>query len=158
MKLKNIIQEDFTNYKTCSMFLGFPSCNWKCERECGKRGLCQNAVLALTPSIDIEVKEVVEMYLSNPFSRALVCGGLEPFDSIDDLLDLITEFRKYTMDDCVIFTGYKKEELIDVLPKFEQFKNIIVKFGRFIPDDEKHYDEILGVYLASNNQYAERIS
>ena len=35
---------------------------------------------------------------------------------------------------------------------------IIIKYGRFIPNQQKHYDEILGVYLASDNQYAEKIS
>ena len=30
---------------------------------------------------------------------------------------------------------------------------IIVKFGRFRPNQEKHFDEVLGIYLASNNQY-----
>jgi len=39
----------------------------------------------------------------------------------------------------------------------KDFDNIIIKYGRFIPGQEKHYDEILGVYLASNNQYAERL-
>jgi len=32
--------------------------------------------------------------------------------------------------------------------------NIIVKFGRYRPNQEKHYDKILGVFLASDNQYA----
>ena len=36
--------------------------------------------------------------------------------------------------------------------------NIIIKYGRFIPHQEKHFDEILGVYLASDNQYGKRIS
>jgi hypothetical protein len=36
--------------------------------------------------------------------------------------------------------------------------NIIIKYGRFIPNHQPHYDEILGVKLASDNQYAERIS
>ena len=40
---------------------------------------------------------------------------------------------------------------------FKNFDNIIIKYGRFIPGQEKHYDKILGVYLASNNQYAERL-
>ena len=31
---------------------------------------------------------------------------------------------------------------------------VIVKFGRFRPNQEKHYDEVLGVYLISDNQYA----
>lgn len=39
-----------------------------------------------------------------------------------------------------------------------EYKNIVVKFGRYIPGQEKHYDEVLGVYLASDNQYAEKIS
>lgn len=40
----------------------------------------------------------------------------------------------------------------------KQFSNIVLKTGRYIPGHEKHYDEVLGVYLASNNQQAERIS
>ena len=39
----------------------------------------------------------------------------------------------------------------------KKYKNIIVKFGRFIPNQEKQYDEVLGVYLASNNQYGEKL-
>jgi organic radical activating enzyme len=158
MLFKNINHEDFVNYKVCSMFLGFPSCNWKCERDCGMTGLCQNAALAHAPSIEISVSDIVTAYLANPISRAIVCGGLEPFDSVEDLLSLITELRKFTLDDIVIYTGYNKEELSQVLPKFEEFHNIIIKFGRFVPNQEKHYDEVLGVWLASNNQYAERIS
>ena len=46
----------------------------------------------------------------------------------------------------------------DEIEELERCENIIVKYGRYIPDQEKHYDEVLGVYLASNNQYAERIS
>ena len=38
------------------------------------------------------------------------------------------------------------------------YSNIIIKFGRFIPNREPHFDEVLGVNLASNNQYAKRIS
>ena len=37
-------------------------------------------------------------------------------------------------------------------------ENIIIKYGRFIPDQQPHYDEILGVNLASSNQGAEKIS
>ena len=158
MQLKNIIDEDFTNYKTCSMFLGFPTCTWKCERDCNAKGLCQNSALALAPSIEISNQEIINRYLANPLSRALVCGGLEPFDSVDVLLELVEEFRKYSLDDIVVFTGYRKEELVEVLPKLRKFQNIIIKFGRFIPGDTKHYDEVLGINLVSNNQYAERIS
>ena len=36
--------------------------------------------------------------------------------------------------------------------------NIVIKYGRYIPGQTPHYDEVLGVKLASDNQYAERIS
>jgi hypothetical protein len=39
----------------------------------------------------------------------------------------------------------------------KNFDNIIIKYGRYIPGQEKHFDETLGVYLASDNQYAERL-
>ena len=62
MLVKNIIQEDFANYKTCSMFIGFPSCTWKCERDCGLKGLCQNAELAKAPTIAISMAELLLTY------------------------------------------------------------------------------------------------
>ena len=47
------------------------------------------------------------------------------------------------------------EDKIEVL---SHYKNIIVKFGRYIPNKEKVFDEVLGVYLANEEQHAERIS
>ena len=35
MKLKGLIDEDFVNYKDPSLFLIFPFCTFKCEKECG---------------------------------------------------------------------------------------------------------------------------
>ena len=32
-----------------------------------------------------------------------------------------------------------------------------MKFGRYIPNKKKHYDPVLGVYLASNNQFGEKL-
>ena len=65
----------------------------------------------------------------------------------------------------MIYTGYTKEELqnkiykdnISYLDKLKQYKNIIIKYGRYIPNQTPHYDEVLGVNLASDNQYAERL-
>ena len=34
------------------------------------------------------------------------------------------------------------------------YHNIIIKYGRYIPNDGKHFDRVLGVELVSNNQYA----
>ena len=157
MIIKGIQDEDFVNYKKPSMFISFPSCTWKCDRECGKK-VCQNGTLATTPNIEIDVKILVDRYINNPITKAVVCGGLEPFDTWDDLQRFIIELRQKSQDDIVIYTGYKKEEISYAVDWLHLFPNIIVKFGRFVPDQQKHYDEVLGIYLASDNQYAERIS
>lgn len=157
MIIKGIQDEDFVNYKKPSMFISFPSCTWKCDRECGKK-VCQNGTLATTPNIDIGIKTIVNKYINNPITKSIVCGGLEPFDTFDDLLQLIAYLRVSTNDDIVIYTGYYKEEIADRIPLLSKYKNIVIKYGRYIPGQEKHYDKVLGVYLASSNQYAEKIS
>ncbi len=157
MRMKGLKDEDFVNYKKPAMFIGFPSCSWKCEKECGKK-VCQNGTLATSPDIIIEVDSIVNRYINNPITSSIVCGGLEPFDTWDDLYQLVTHMRASTQDDIVIYTGYDKEEIEEYINELKAFHNIIIKFGRYIPNQEKHYDEVLEVYLASDNQYAERIS
>ena len=157
MIIKGLIDEDFINYKTPAMYIAFPSCTFKCERECGQK-MCQNSALMHSPDIDIGVKTIVNRYVNNPITSAIVCGGLEPFDSWDDLLLLITYLRVVTQDDIIIYTGFQEDEIEQKVNLLKQFKNIIIKFGRFVPDQQSHYDEVLGVKLASDNQYARRIS
>ena len=73
---------------------------------------------------------------------------------------LLTFLRiKYNRDDdFVIYTGYNKNEIEDwIIDSLKNFGNVIIKYGRYIPDQEPHYDEVLGVNLASDNQYAERL-
>ena len=158
--IKEIRDEDFTSYKKPSMVIGFPHCSWKCEKMCGMR-VCQNGALAQAPDRIIGVKTIVNRYINNPITSAIIMAGLEPFDSLPSLYHLITEFLKHTNDDIVIYTGYTKTELWEypsTLTYLQKFPNIIIKFGRFVPNETPHYDEILGVKLASDNQYAEVIS
>lgn len=157
MKLIGIIDTDTVNYKKISMVLEFPYCSFKCDRECGKK-VCQNSDLASATVIDIKINEIIKMYNDNPMTEAVVCQGLEPMDSIYDLFNFIENFRKESQDDIVIYTGYNKEEIPHIVKQLMNYPNIIIKFGRFIPDDQYHYDDVLGVNLASINQYAERIS
>jgi hypothetical protein len=84
--------------------------------------------------------------------------GLEPCDSPQDLFDIIKDFRDYTQDDIVIFTGYTENEIPEIVKELQNFKNIIVKFGRYVPNQTPHLDKVLGVKLASDNQYAKKIS
>lgn len=157
MKIKGVIMEDFTNYKYPSMFIIFPTCNWKCDKEYGER-VCQNGSLAKIPIIDIGIETLIEKYMNNNISKSVVCGGLETLDSWDDLLLFIRKFRMKSQDDIVIYTGYNKEEITDKIDVLSMYSNIIIKYGRYVPNQKEHYDEVLGVCLASDNQYAERIS
>ena len=154
MILKGVIFEDFVNYRKPSMVLEFPICkNFKCDKECGER-VCQNSLLAQSPNIEIYPISLIKKYLNNPISEAIVCQGLEPFDSWQDLIDFLYCFRQYSQDDFVIYTGYTEKEIQDKIDTLKNFKNVIIKFGRYIPNQPKHFDEVLGVSLASPNQYA----
>ena len=157
MKLKTIIEEDFSNYKKPSMLIAFPTCSFKCDKECGLK-ICQNSHLSNSPIIEISYDNIIKKYLNNNLTEAIVFGGLEPFDSLKDLYLLVNAFRLYTDDDIVIYTGYYPNEITKQIKQLKQYPNIIIKFGRFIPNQEHHMDEVLGVELASPNQYAVKIS
>ena len=159
MKLVNLVQEDFTNYKKPSLFLGFPKCSGKCNKLNG-RVVCQNEALRAADKIEISVDDIMKLYTQNDITKALVCGGLEPFDTPDELLEVVKAFRQISKDDIVIYTGFTENEIKNssTYPKLLQYSNIIIKYGRYLTGQKIHFDEILGVNLASNNQYARLIS
>lgn len=142
------------------MFIGTSKCDWKCcNEQCLDKIICQNSPLANSKTIDISADEIFRRYINNPITKSVVIGGLEPMLQFNEVLELIKQFRNSNCDDdIVIYTGYYKEEIADKIHVLSEYKNIVIKFGRYIPGQEKHYDEVLGVYLASDNQYAERIS
>lgn len=158
MKIKGITDEDFVNYKYPSMFIATSICSFKCEKECGIEGMCQNHPLTTAPSIEFPDDWIIKRFLSNDISKAVVFGGLEPFDQFEELSQLISKFRVQTLADIVIFTGYTEQEVFEKIQLLSQFKNIIIKYGRYIPNQKSHHDEVLGIELVSNNQYAKRIS
>lgn len=159
MKVKGLIDEDFVNYKKPAMVIEFPYCTFKCDKECGQ-SVCQNSALAHEPNITINYDELLTRYINNPITKAIVMQGLEPFDSFSDVMNLILWLRvKYKcLDDIVIYTGYNKEEISWLIEYIKQYKNIIIKYGRYIPNQNPHFDSVLGVKLSSDNQYAEKIS
>lgn len=159
MIIKGILDEDFVNYKEPSMFIAFPNCTFKCEKDCGQR-VCQNSTLASAPTISISENDVIKRYINNSITSAIVLGGLEPFDSFPEVANFIRTLRlKYRCnDDIVIYTGYTEDEIREDIEALSVYKNIIIKFGRFIPNQKSHYDKLLGVVLASNNQFAKKIS
>ena len=79
-------------------------------------------------------------------------------DKSNELIELIRSFIEQTNDDIVVFTRYYENEISDKIEELKKFPNIIVKFGRYKPNQEPHKDEVLGVNLANSEQYAKRIS
>jgi pyruvate-formate lyase-activating enzyme len=150
MKIKFIDDCDFINYKEPNMFIGFPFCTWKCGKE-----NCQNYKLKDTDNVDIKPETLVDRYMNNSMTTAIVFGGLEPFESYTDMMYLINEFRKRTNDVIVIYTGWEKNEIEDKIKPLMMYPNIVLKYGRYLPNQKSHFDEILGVDLASDNQYGE---
>lgn len=160
MRLTALVDEDFVNYKKPSMFLGTSFCNWKCCIEQGcDLSMCQNSSLAHAEIIEESADNLIKRYINNPITHAVVIGGLEPFDTLEDLSEFIPRFRKVSDDDIVIYTGYTEDEIYSICKDstgLKKYSNIIVKFGRYVPNQKKHYDDTLGVYLASDNQYGKR--
>lgn len=172
MLLKFLVDEDLSNYKETSMFIGFPTCSFKCNIDSGC-DCCQNYTLMDVPCVEISIDDLCKRYVENPLTHAIVIGGLEPFDSPFDLTTFIFTLRNHyeCKDTVVIYSGYSKEELMGVqevhYPEinserlsltFKQiisFKNIIVKYGRYNPEGKPVQDEVIGVTLASDNQFAE---
>lgn len=159
MRIKGIIDYDCTNYKEPCLTVEFPYCDFKCDRLNGCQA-CQNSNLAAEPDIEVRGEYIWQLYEQNPLTKAFCFQGLEPFDSYMDLIELIAFIRIYKNcnDPIIIYTGYNKGEDEITERSLRKYDNIIVKWGRFIMNQEPHYDEILGVKLASNNQYAERLT
>lgn len=159
MKVKGIIDYDCTNYKLPCLTIEFPFCDFKCDKLNGCQ-VCQNSHLAAEPSIEVTGEDIWTLYKDNPLTKAFCFQGLEPFDSLTDIYNLI-DFIRADMncdDDIVIYTGYNRNECDDIVNFLQNYPNIIIKWGRFIGNEESHYDNVLGVRLASSNQYGEMIS
>ena len=151
---------DFVNYKepTFNIAAGI-SCTFKCCPQ--NPELCINHSLNPSTVINHSILKLIERYDAQDISKTITFQGLESLDNIKQILWFIYAFRKNHKDTIIVWTGYTKEECEDFIYLIKDkmhFPNIIMKFGRYIPDQQPHYDPVLGVNLASDNQYAEKIS
>ena len=158
MRIISIKDNIFTDYKKTSMLISMPICCGKCYKEVNKdKSMCHNEHLDKSNIIDVSNQYIIDRYIKNPLSKAVIFGGKEPFDSFEDVVAFIEDFRKHSTDEIIIYSGYYKNEVKDEILKLKSFNNIIIKFGRYKPNTESIYSEVLGVKLASSNQYARRI-
>ena len=94
-----------------------------------------------------------------PITHAIVFGGLEPLEDLDNLTEWIRLFRDKTDDPIIIYSGDppKSPRVINAVTRLKRYKNIIFKLGEYHMGQEPHYDELLGVKLASDNQHGYRL-
>ena len=197
--IRDIIDDDFINYKKVSMLIAMPYCTFKCNVD-GKK-LCHNQELIHSTIVCMTYHKLVERYLNNMCSEAIIFAGLEPMvltknntrcvskftlpsyckwlydkynfplysTSFTDMINFICLLRidYRCQDNIVIYSGYTKEELLDmsnpehgyiqpIMDISKYYKgDIIIKYGRYLDNNTSHLDPILGVKLASSNQYAE---
>ncbi len=158
INLIGIIDEDFVNYRVPSMTLEFPYCDFKCNKEAGKI-VCHNYNSIEHEITSISIRELCQRYINNPITNAIVCQGFEPLESFKELMILIAMLRNTfnCQDDVIIYTGFYKEEIKNEIIQLSKYPNIVIKYGRYIPNKNSRYDDVLGVKLASDNQYAERL-
>lgn len=161
MRVKTLVDERFDDYKKPVMLIGTISCDGKCCRD-AKTPLkvCQNDGWRQAASIEMADDDIITRYMDNKITSAICFGGLEPFEQFEEVLAFISRLRtKYKNDDpVIIYTGYDESEISSQVEALKRYKNIVIKFGRFVPNQASHYDDILGVKLASPNQYAKKIS
>lgn len=153
-------ENDFINNRQPTFNIGAGiSCTFKCCK-CNPE-ICQNSPLATAPSIHTSIDKLIERYLHQSIAKSVTIQGLEPLDNLKQILWFIFKFRKCSEDPIYLWTGYTAEECKDLIHLIKEkckWQNIIIKFGRYIPNQQPHYDPVLGIYLASDNQYAEKIS
>ena len=160
MRVKELVDENFQDYKKPAMLISSVSCDFKCLKELGMDiGICQNMKISKLPNKTVSVKSIFERYILNPITQAVILGGLEPLLQFGEVVSLIAYFRSHGCDDdFVIYTGYYPDEIGEEIKELKKFKNIIIKYGRFVPNSVSKYDKVLGVSLSSENQHAKKLS
>ncbi len=160
LTVKEIVDENFQDYKKSSMLIATSRCDFKCLTELGLDcSICQNMKISSMPNKKISFSDIYLRYKMNPITKAIVIGGLEPLLQFDEIYGFISYIRNNSCDDdIIIYTGYYENEIKNEIQLLSKFKNIIIKYGRFIPDSKSVFDSVLGVTLSSENQHAVKIS
>lgn len=150
MLVKTILPEDYVNYKKPALFISSSRCDGNCPN-------CQNQFLKDQTTLNIDNKRLVKLFIDNPLTEAIVLAGLDPFASFEDTLEFYKELRKESpTTTVVIYTGQYPTQLEREINSLVSIGGpLIIKFGDYREGDKPHFDELLGIELASDNQYAE---
>lgn len=169
MELLDVKFGNIADYKKTSLYIAFPFCSGKCGNKCQNRVFWQqkdkrnNDIHLINYSED----EIVSYYNKLKTHESVVMGGLEPLDSLEDVINLCNKLLENDKPvDIIIYTGYTKEEFLKIEPKFyDVFKNlkpnatncIIFKLGRYdLSQDVEYFNYTLGAKLATSNQFTRK--
>lgn len=159
LEIKGIVDEVFSDYSKISMLIICPKCTVRCWERLGlSPSICQNNHLKKEQGWQEDNFEIIKRYNSNPLTKSIVFGGLDSWDSLDDILNFSKTFREFSNDDLVLYTGRNLEEIQGDFIKFINIKNVYVKYGQYNPNLESIVDELTGVTLVSSNQKFIKIS
>ena len=155
MHLKQIIDESVGDYKETSMLLIAPECAWKCVG-------CHNTHLLKLITKNFPDEEILERFQKNPLSKAIVLGGLEPFDCMEEVRAFLQTLRESNIVNpkptVIIYTGYDfpdiEQELIrtGLDEEMKKHDKVLLKYGGYLPGYNPTYNPLLGINLASPNQ------
>ena len=104
-----------------------------------------------------DILDLIKRFNDNELSECIIFAGLEPLLQFEEIYEFIKIFRDTNNEDIIIYTGYYLDEVKDKIDQLRNFKNIIIKFGRYKPNSNKIFDDNLKIYLASDNQYSIRL-
>lgn len=153
IRVKDVV-EVFQDYKKSALLFCTCFCDWKCCIEAGiSKDICQNHKIANQREVNLPFEKALNM-VKFSITDSIIFGGLEPILQAEEVCSLIEYLRnKGITKDILIYTGYYIEEIEESV--LQRLKNchVILKCGRFKPDRPKKFDEILGITLASDNQY-----
>ena len=110
IRLKQVVAEDFCNYKLPSMFLITCFCDWKCCTEGNfDTSVCQNFSLKDYPIKEYPFILLYKFYMSNPITKAIIVGGLEPLLQSEELYNLISFIFFYISFAFSILKSFKEK-------------------------------------------------
>lgn len=153
IRLKDAV-EVFQDYKKSAILFSTCYCNWKCCHEAGiPESVCQNQKVAQQREVYLPFESVLKK-VNQSFTDAVIFGGLEPMLQADEVVQCIQYLRQHGVKkDIVVYTGYYVEEIDEETLAYLAMNDVILKCGRYIPDRKPKFDAVLGITLASDNQY-----
>ena len=152
MQLKKIEETKTLYNNELSLYLIASSCKWKCK-------ICPNAHYSRFETVDIPNTDILQKFKSDDNLKAIVIGGLEPMDQMNDLRGFIFDARKFfepgDRPKIVIYTGYEMDELnkmhySGLASELMQYGNAMVIAGRNIWKTKKKFYLSINTYLTSD--------